>query len=393
MVLLILMLFSIFYCTAGKLKRCQNLRGPFTFCLNCDGSEVVDCNSVAVDRYMVSFDMTDRCCVWKMVLCWFGLWDASLGVSSNAVSTLSIDWLFFAWGLLLGMRADKTLDALSSRSASFGPSLRRPESGLGSRWTHPRRSPLSARSWSSTLPIWERHSGCSRTNAWRFSPCPRRRLPAFFSKASTVYNFAPPSRSDTILCRTRRHTLADTHTHVAQVNANITGHTHARAHTSHVCEHWHTHIQTHRCIYARKHDICYMRARAHVARCTCAGAQSSFILSTQHADLASNWWKGLNSLRVWFTGHTPELAVSVQSAFVASWHTMQGLPDTRLTRMIRIPWAAVTVEAYQINQKDFLGFKDRGGFTTIKPTKSAIMLDGPWDYRVSGLLIWQACAE
>ncbi len=28
--------------------------------------------------------------------------------------------------------------------------------------------------------------GCSRTNAWRFSTFPRRRLPAFFSKASTV---------------------------------------------------------------------------------------------------------------------------------------------------------------------------------------------------------------
>ncbi len=28
--------------------------------------------------------------------------------------------------------------------------------------------------------------GCSRTNAWQFSTLPRRRLPAFFSKASTV---------------------------------------------------------------------------------------------------------------------------------------------------------------------------------------------------------------
>ena len=75
MVLLILMLFSIFYCTAGKFKRCRNLRGPFTLCLDCDGSEVVYCNSVAVDRYIVSFDMTDRCRVWKMengsALVWF----------------------------------------------------------------------------------------------------------------------------------------------------------------------------------------------------------------------------------------------------------------------------------------------------------------------------------
>jgi hypothetical protein len=52
------------------------------------------------------------------------LWDASLGVGSYAVSTLSTDGLFFACGFLLGMRADKTLDALSSWSAWLGPSLR-----------------------------------------------------------------------------------------------------------------------------------------------------------------------------------------------------------------------------------------------------------------------------
>ncbi len=42
-----------------------------------------------------------------------------LGVGSYAVSMLSADGLFFAWGFLRGMRADKTLDALSSRSAWF----------------------------------------------------------------------------------------------------------------------------------------------------------------------------------------------------------------------------------------------------------------------------------
>jgi hypothetical protein len=65
MVLWILMLFSVFYCTvtAGNLKRCRNLQGPFTLCLDCNGSEVVDCNSVSVDRYIVSFDMTDRYCI------------------------------------------------------------------------------------------------------------------------------------------------------------------------------------------------------------------------------------------------------------------------------------------------------------------------------------------
>ena len=73
MVLWILMLFSIFYCTAGKLKQSRNLWGPFTLSLDCDGFEVVNCNSVVVDRYIVSFDMTGRCCFWKMVLCWFVL--------------------------------------------------------------------------------------------------------------------------------------------------------------------------------------------------------------------------------------------------------------------------------------------------------------------------------
>ncbi len=57
------------------------------------GSEVVNCNSVVVDRYIVSFDMADRCCFWEMVLCLFGLLDALLGVSSYAVSTLSTDGL------------------------------------------------------------------------------------------------------------------------------------------------------------------------------------------------------------------------------------------------------------------------------------------------------------
>ncbi len=237
MVLWILMLFSIFYCTAGKLKQCRNLRGPFTLSLDCDGSVVI---TVVVDRYIVSFDMTGRCCFWKMVLCWFGLlgrlvWSkliccfnasginestarvgrfgsAERGQSARSargestddsaakpetqgrfdlaclrcwkvqysrrsavgseslgdhayltdVSTASVgiheckkfgvsscitcaarscryckskwlrlawqrsrtpgtDGLFFAWGFLRGVRADKTLDALSSRSASLRP--------------------------------------------------------------------------------------------------------------------------------------------------------------------------------------------------------------------------------------------------------------------------------
>jgi hypothetical protein len=37
MVLWILMLFWIFYCSAGKLKQCRNPWGPFTLSLDCDG--------------------------------------------------------------------------------------------------------------------------------------------------------------------------------------------------------------------------------------------------------------------------------------------------------------------------------------------------------------------
>jgi hypothetical protein len=65
MVLWILMLFSIFYCTAEKLKRCQNLRGPFTLSLDCNGSELVNFSSVVVDRYIVFFDTTNRCCYYR----------------------------------------------------------------------------------------------------------------------------------------------------------------------------------------------------------------------------------------------------------------------------------------------------------------------------------------
>jgi hypothetical protein len=104
-------------------------------CLDCDGSEVAYCNSVAVDRYIVSFDMTDRCRVWKMengsALVWF-FGTLRLEFAHMLFQrTLSTDGLFFAWGFLQGMRADKTLHALSSRSAWFGPS-RRPGKPLNS---------------------------------------------------------------------------------------------------------------------------------------------------------------------------------------------------------------------------------------------------------------------
>ncbi len=58
--------------TYPKISSGANSQMPFTSFLDRNGSEYADCNSVAVDRYIVSFDMTDRCCVCKMVLCWFG---------------------------------------------------------------------------------------------------------------------------------------------------------------------------------------------------------------------------------------------------------------------------------------------------------------------------------
>jgi hypothetical protein len=100
MVLWILMLFSSFYCTAGKLKLCRNLSGPFTLSLDCDGSqsEIVNCNSVVVDRYIVSFDITDRCCYWKTVLCWFDLLERFAWSKLICCFNAEYRWRFLAGG-------------------------------------------------------------------------------------------------------------------------------------------------------------------------------------------------------------------------------------------------------------------------------------------------------
>ncbi len=117
------MLFSVFYCAAGKLKRCRNLRGPFTFklFLYFDGSEVVDCNpglKWIPGVVFIFFDMTDCCCFCKVVLCWFGL--SGLLAWSELIHCFDAEyrWAFLSFlrrgVFLLGMQADKTLDALSS---------------------------------------------------------------------------------------------------------------------------------------------------------------------------------------------------------------------------------------------------------------------------------------
>ncbi len=60
-------------------------------------------------------------------------------------------------------------------------------SGLGSRQTHPRKLCLLQQAVRGPRPyrFGSDNRGCSRTNAWQFSTFPQRRLPAFFSKAST----------------------------------------------------------------------------------------------------------------------------------------------------------------------------------------------------------------
>ena len=174
----IVMLFSIFFCTVGKLRWCRNLRGPFTLCLDRDGSEVVDCISVAIDRYIVSFDLIDCCCVWKMVLSWFG----SLG-------RFAWSWLIccfnaeYRWAFLrlrfLARHASWQDSGCSVESIrvvwSVSPAWEAVELTLGDRLHLPVRGPRPYRFRSD-------NRGCSRTNAWRFSTFPRRRLPAFLVK-------------------------------------------------------------------------------------------------------------------------------------------------------------------------------------------------------------------
>jgi hypothetical protein len=84
------------------------------------------------------------------------------------------------------MRADKALVALSSRSAWFGPgpSLR-PGPWEAFELTLAGCLHLPVRDHRPYL-FWSDNRGCSGTNAWQFATFPRRRLPAFLSKASSV---------------------------------------------------------------------------------------------------------------------------------------------------------------------------------------------------------------
>jgi hypothetical protein len=105
---------------------CRDVRGPFTLSLDCDGSEVANCNSVVVDRYTASFEMTDSCCVWKLVLCWIGLlgrfaWSKLICYFNAEFRWAFLRLLFLGGGA--GHRELTRLWMLSSRSAWFGRSL------------------------------------------------------------------------------------------------------------------------------------------------------------------------------------------------------------------------------------------------------------------------------
>ncbi len=101
MFLWILMLFSILYCTAGILKQCRNICWVITLCLDCNGSDVVDCISVAVGRYkfcllvwLIAVASGKRFCAGLI------FWDASPGLMScfNA----EYRWAFLCLRILAG---------------------------------------------------------------------------------------------------------------------------------------------------------------------------------------------------------------------------------------------------------------------------------------------------
>ncbi len=171
MVLVIQMLFSIFYCTAGKLKRCRNLRGPFSLSLDCDGSEVVNCNSVVVDCYIVSFAL-------EMVLYWFGLlgrfaWSKLICCFNAQYRSTFLRLRFLAGDLSC---QDSGCSVESVRVVlSVSPAWEAVALTLGDRLHLPIRGPRPYRFGSD-------NRSCSRTNAWQFSTFPRRRLRAFWVK-------------------------------------------------------------------------------------------------------------------------------------------------------------------------------------------------------------------
>ncbi len=156
----------------------RNLRGPLTLSLDCDGSEVVYCNSVVVDRYIVSFDVTDRCCFWKMVLCWFCLLRRFAWSKLICCFNTEYRWAFLRLRFLAGDASwqDSACSVQSIRVVwSVSPAWEAVELILGDHLHLSVRGPRPYRFGSD-------NRGCSRTNAWQFSIFHKRSLPVFWVK-------------------------------------------------------------------------------------------------------------------------------------------------------------------------------------------------------------------
>ena len=127
------------------------------------------------------FDMTDCCCFWKMVLCWFGLLGRFAWSKLICCFNAEYRWAFLRLSFLAGGASwqDSGCSVESIRVVwSVFPAWEAVELTLGGCLHLPVRGPRPYRFGSD-------NRGCSRTNAWQFSTFPRRRLPAFLSEAST----------------------------------------------------------------------------------------------------------------------------------------------------------------------------------------------------------------
>ena len=146
-VLWILMLFSIFYCTAGKLKRCRNYQVHF----------------VSRSRWIWS-SWLQFCCGWSLhCVFWYDwsllcLQNGSVLVWFLRTLRLELAHMLFQRWVQMGFSSPEVSSEACELTRLWMLCRVDPRglvrlSGLGSRWTDPRRSPSSARSWSSTLPI------------------------------------------------------------------------------------------------------------------------------------------------------------------------------------------------------------------------------------------------
>ena len=102
-----------FYCTAGKLNRCQNFRGLVTLSLDSSFCEsvVVDCNPVVCCSFHWVFETQGAFGRWFCA----GLVFSGLFAWGRLMNDLDAEyrWAFLHPRWLRGMLADKTLDSLA----------------------------------------------------------------------------------------------------------------------------------------------------------------------------------------------------------------------------------------------------------------------------------------